>query len=351
MTIDHRSHGLTWMSRRAAIVMSALCLAATAASIAVSAQQGPTHYVRYQQGSTIAFGIKEGDVIRELKGDLFANPQPTGRTVKLTEVKLLTPLDWKRVTKIIGVGANSGPQGAPNKPLPHPILFAKLPQYLVTDGSEVPMFPESKGGLIFEGEVVLVIGKNARYVSVADAPKYIFGITVGNDLQEIDWWMNGSTGKNGTKQPGTYLAKTQEGSAGIAPEIVAGVDHRDLALTIRKNGKVVSIGRTSQFLNTPAQVVSYISRYMELFPGDLIYMGCFCSGRDIGHPNQKLFVGDKIEFELEKVGKLRQTIVAAKVPPGATMWPDGLADRNELTNLQAFPKPAKPEDTTPGAER
>ena len=242
-------------------------------------------------------------MVRELMGDLFANPQPTGKTYRVSEVELLTPLDWKQVTKIIGVGINSASPGE-GEPVPHPVLFAKLPQYLISDGSEIPLFPEAEGGLIYEAELVLVIGKNTRYVSVADAPKHIFGVTIGNDLQEIDWWMNGATGKNGARQPNGYLAKTPEGSAGIGPEIVSGLDYSDLAITAWKNGKVISIGRTSQALNTPAQIVSYISRYIELFPGDLIYMGCICAGRDIGHPNQKLFVGDKMEFELEGVGKL-----------------------------------------------
>jgi 2-keto-4-pentenoate hydratase/2-oxohepta-3-ene-1,7-dioic acid hydratase in catechol pathway len=329
-----------------------LTLIACAAVMAAvpSAQQGPTHYVRFQRGSTIAFGIKESDSVRELKGDLFHDPKPTGKTYKLSEVKLLVPLDWEKVHKIIGIGANTGPT-AQNKPLAHPILFAKLPQYMVTDGGEVPLFPESLGGLIFEGEMVLVIGKNARYVSVADAPKYIFGVTVGNDLQEIDWWINGSTGKNGTRQPGTYLAKTQEGSAGLAQEIVSGVDYSNLALTIRKNGKAVSVGRTNTYLNPPDQIVSYISRYVELLPGDLIYMGCFCAKRDMPHPNQKLFVGDKMEFELENVAKFHLNVVAAKIPAGATTWPDGFADRMDLTKLNVFPTTNKTDDTTPGAEK
>jgi 2-keto-4-pentenoate hydratase/2-oxohepta-3-ene-1,7-dioic acid hydratase in catechol pathway len=334
---------------RAVSILAALLFAGVASTVLL-AQQGPTQYVRYQRGSTISFGIKDGDVVRELRGDLFADPKPSGKTYKLAEVKLLTPLDWKRVTKIIGVGVNSAEPGK-NKPVAHPILFAKLPQYLVSDGSEVPVFPESVGGLVYEAELVVVIGKNTRYASVEQARKNIFGFAIGNDLQEIDWWLNGTgTLKNGTRQPGHFLAKTQEGSAGIGPVILSGVDHNNLKISVRKNGKTISVGSTNQLLNTPEQVVSYISRYIELFPGDLIYMGCICAGRDLGHPNQKLFVGDKMEYELEHAGVLHQTMVAAKIPAGATTWPDGFADRMEITKMNMFPKPAKPEDTTPGAE-
>jgi 2-keto-4-pentenoate hydratase/2-oxohepta-3-ene-1,7-dioic acid hydratase in catechol pathway len=64
--------------------------------------------------------------------------------------------------------------------------------------------------------------------------------------------------------------------------------------------------------------VAYISHYLTLLPGDLIYMGCFCADRDMSAREQHLYVGDKIEFDLEHVGKLRQTIVAAKTPEQAS---------------------------------
>src|SRR5688572_23164317 len=163
--------------RNRAVFALAAVLCAGVTSLVLSAQQSPTSYVRFQRGSTIAFGIKDGDSVRELQGDLFASPKPTGKTYKLSEVKLLTPLDWKKVNKIVGVGNNSALPGK-NKPVAHPTLFAKLPQYLIGDGSEVPVFPESIGGLIYEAELVVVIGKNARYVSVADAPKFIFGVAI-----------------------------------------------------------------------------------------------------------------------------------------------------------------------------
>ena len=331
-------------------VMVAVLLLAGTVSLDLAAQEGPTIYVRYLQGSTTSFGIKDGNTVRELRGDLFANPQLTGRTHDLSDVQLLAPLDWRNVTKVIGVGANSSAPGE-TKPVAHPILFAKYSEHIVSDGSEVPVFPESVGGLIYEAELVVVVGKTARYVSVEDASDYIFGATVGNDLQELDWWMNGTTGKNGTTQPGTFLAKNQEASVGIAPEILTGVNYNDLAITVRKNGKTIAVQRTSQYNNTPEQTVSYLSRYMTLNPGDLIYLSCLCAGREIGHPNQKLFVGDKMEYELEGGALLRQTMVAPEVPAGATTWPDGFADRMDITSMNWFPEPLTgSEDSTPGAE-
>jgi 2-keto-4-pentenoate hydratase/2-oxohepta-3-ene-1,7-dioic acid hydratase in catechol pathway len=327
---------------RAAIVA---LVVAMAAPIVLSAQQGVTHYVRYQRGSTIAYGIKEGDTVRELQGDLFT-AKPTNRTYKLSEVKLLMPIDPKRVGKILGVAVNSG---APGKTVPkdHPTLFTKFPEQLVGDGSEVPLFPETLGGMIYEAELVIVMGKKARYVSVADAPKYIFGVAIGHDLNNLGWWMqNGAGGK----LPERFLAKNQDAAAGIGTEIVSGLNHNDLAITVKRNDKTVNVQRTSQYNNTPEQIISYVSRYMDLNPGDLIYMACLCTGRDLTHRNQQLHPGDKYEFILENGGRLRQTMVAAKIPPGATTWPDRepMSYKSEI-NLK--PLSTDGTDMTPGAER
>ena len=329
-------------------VMLAVLVLTGTVSIDVSAQQGPTTYVRYQRGETISFGIKEGDTVRELQGDLFANPTPTGMTYKISEVKMLMPLDPKKVGKILGIAGNSAAPGEA-KPRKHPALFTKFPEHLVGDGSEVPLFPETLGGVIYEAELVVVIGKKARYVSVADAPKYIFGVAIGHDLQNLGWWMGDG---NGDQQPSRFLAKNQDAAVGLGSEIVTGVDYNDLAITVKKNGKTINIQRTSQYNTKPEHIVSYLSRYMDLNPGDLIYMACLCSGRDIGHPNQQLVPGDKIEFHLEKGGVLRQTMVAAKIPPGANTWPDGVQDRTEYqSQISIKPRSPNGEDTTPGAEK
>ena len=329
-------------------VMLAVLLMAGTVSLDLAAQEGPTTYVRYERGSTISFGIKEGDTVRELQGDLFANPQPTGQTYKVSEVKMLIPLDPKKVGKIIGIAGNSAAPGKA-EPRKHPALFTKFPEHLVGDGSEVPLFPETIGGMIYEAELVVVIGKKARYVSVADAPKYIFGVAIGHDLQNLGWWMGGG---NGDKNPEHFLAKNQDAAVGLGSEIVTGVDYNDLAITVKKNGKTINIQRTSQYNNKPEDTVSYLSRYMDLNPGDLIYMACLCAGRDITHPNQKLFPGDKMEFILENGGQLRQTMVAAKIPPGANTWPDGVQDRTEYqSKINLQPLSTNGEDTTPGAEK
>jgi hypothetical protein len=72
---------------------------------------GLTRYVRYQDVSEVSFGILEGDMIRQLDGYLFDNPQPTGKSVPSGSVMLLVPIDPSRTTKVIGVASNYLPEG------------------------------------------------------------------------------------------------------------------------------------------------------------------------------------------------------------------------------------------------
>src|SRR6188768_3629646 len=86
---------------------------------------GLTKYVRYQSaGGPATFGILEGDTIRELKGDLFASPAPTGRSVKLADVKLLPPC---APGKVIAVGLNYKTHLGERPAAEYPGLFAKYP--------------------------------------------------------------------------------------------------------------------------------------------------------------------------------------------------------------------------------
>lgn len=276
----------------------ALCMLASS----LSAQ---ARYVRYAQGERVAYGLLEGQTIRELSGDPFSSPRPTGRTVRLADVRLLSPLDPARVSKVLGIAINTR---RPNRmePVAHPRFFAKMPTSLVGPESDIEHPPEARN-LDWEGELVLVIGRRARHVSVADAPKYIFGVSVGNDFSENTWYGE----RQGVNEPTRLISKSVDTWAALGPAIVTGVDYADLRVDIRVNGETVATGRTSQLLNNPAQLVSYISRYITLLPGDLIYTGTYPT---IGGKDNTVHPGDVVEVEIEQLGMLRSKIVPMESP-------------------------------------
>ena len=257
------------------------------------ASQAPvTKYVRYAAGGVTAYGILEGDAIRELKGDLFANPVPTGRRLRLADVKLLAPCDPK---KVIAVGLNYKTHLGERPAAEYPGLFAKYPTSIVAHGENIVIPPDAKN-VHYEGELVVVIGKRAKHVTVADAKSYVFGVTVGNDVSERDW----------QKQDLQWFrAKASDTFAPLGPAIVTGVNYDDLLLQTRLNGEVVQSQRTKDLIFDVANVVSYLSRYITLEPGDVIYTGTPGTTRSFK-------AGDVIEVEIENVGLLRNRAVAGK---------------------------------------
>lgn len=264
------------------VALIAFCLVATAAHAQV------TKYVRYEAGGRVSYGILEGDTIRELSGDLFASPKPTGRTVKLAGVKLLAPCEPR---KVIAVGLNYKSHIGERPAATSPGLFAKMPTSIVGPEANI-VFPPGANNVHFEGELVVVIGKRAQAVSATNAAEYIFGVTAGNDVSERDW----------QKQDLQWFrAKASDTFGPLGPAIVKGLNYGDLLLQTRVNGTVVQSQRTKDLIFDVHAIVSYISQFVTLEPGDVIYTGT-------PGTTKAMKPGDVVEVEIEGIGTLRNTV-------------------------------------------
>ena len=258
---------------------------------AVSAgAQSTTTYVRYVSAGVTSYGILEGGIIRELSGDLFASPRPTGRMVPLAQVTLLAPCEPK---KVIAVGLNYQTHLGTRSAATEPGLFAKFPTSIVGPGADI-VHPRDAKNLHYEGEMVVVIGSRATNVSVADAGRHIFGITVGNDVSERDWQANDLQ---------WFRGKASDTFGPLGPHIVKGLNYNDLLLQTRLNGEVVQSQRTKDLIFDVHTIVSYVSRYVTLEPGDVIYTGT---------PGQtsRMQPGDAVEVEIDGIGILKNTVAA-----------------------------------------
>jgi len=268
-------------------------LLAVGALATVSARQAAvTKYVRYSVDGAASYGILDGDQIRELKGDLFANPAPTGRRMPLASVKLLPPCDPK---KVIAVGLNYKTHLGEKPPAEYPGLFAKYPTSIIAHGENIVIPPDAKN-VHYEGELVVVIGKRAKNVDVKTAKSHVFGVTIGNDVSERDW----------QKQDLQWFrAKASDTFGPMGPVIVTGLNYDDLLLQTKLNGEVVQSQRTKDLIFDVATVVSYLSKYVTLEPGDVIFTGTPGTTRAFK-------AGDTIEVEIEGIGTLRNRAVAGK---------------------------------------
>ena len=254
----------------------------------VAAAQGVTKYVRYEFNGNVSYGILEGETIHELRGDIFESPQRNGDTVPLGQANLLTPT---APNKVIAVGLNYKSHIGDSAPAPYPGLFAKYPTSVIPHEGTITYY-EDATNLHYEGEMVLIIGKMAKNVSVEDAPDYIFAVAPGNDVSERAWQANDMQ---------WFRAKGADTFGPVGPVMVQGVNYNDLLLQTRLNGEVKQSQRTRDLIFGTAEIVSYVSTYVTLEPGDMIFTGTPGS-------TSAMEPGDIVEVDLEGVGVLRNTI-------------------------------------------
>ncbi len=247
-----------------------------------------TKYVRYSVAGNVSYGILEGDIIRELRGDIFGGGQFSETARRLTDVKLLAPCT---PSKVIGIGLNYKSHVG-DRPYPaEPGVFLKPPTSIIGPEEDI-VFPPGATNVHYEGELVVVIGRKARKISSVDAPDHIFGVTAGNDVSERIW--------QGTDLQ-WFRAKGSDTFGPLGPAIVQGLDYRNLLVQSRLNGELRQSQSTKDLIFSVDALVSYVSEFVTLLPGDIIFTGT---------PGQTraMKAGDVIEVEVEGVGVLRNRI-------------------------------------------
>jgi 2-keto-4-pentenoate hydratase/2-oxohepta-3-ene-1,7-dioic acid hydratase in catechol pathway len=264
-----------------------------AAGLAQAQSQAPaaTRYVRYQKGSAISYGVLEGESVRAISGDLFGSHKPTQTKLKLADVKLLAPC---APSKVLAVGLNYKSHVGTRKPPAEPEIFYKPITCLQNPGDPI-VIPSDSKNTHYEGELVIVMAKGGSKLSMTDAKNAIFGVTCGNDVSERDW----QGGPNKDLQ--WWRAKGADTFGPVGPWIVTGLDYGNLLLQTKLNGEVVQKQSTSDLIFDCPTIVSYISKYVTLAPGDVIYTGTPGSTR-------KMSPGDTVEVDIEGIGILRNQI-------------------------------------------
>lgn len=200
--------------------------------------------------------------------------------------------------KHVAEGSYAG-EGVP----PFPTLFARWPQSLTVDGAEVPV-PSTEDGLDWEGEVVAYVGALLVDATPDEALAAVVGYSTFNDL----------TSRRAQKLTSQWiLGKNGDRSGPLGPIVPADEvgDLRDgLRVQTRVNGETVQDGRTDEMVYAVGDTLSLISHTFTLRPGDLLATGT-PSGVGYGRtPPWLLQPGDVVEVEVERLGVLRNTIVA-----------------------------------------
>jgi 2-keto-4-pentenoate hydratase/2-oxohepta-3-ene-1,7-dioic acid hydratase in catechol pathway len=153
----------------------------------------------------------------------------------------------------------------------------------------------------YEAELVVVIGRKAKKVSVEDALDYVFGYTCGNDVSARD--CQASDGQ-------WARAKSFDTFAPMGPYVVTGVDPSDLRVRMRVNGKTVQDQSTRDMIFGVAYLISYLSQGMTLMPGTVLFSGTPSGVGVARKPPLFLKPGDICEVDIEGIGVLRNPVAA-----------------------------------------
>ncbi len=274
-----------------AVVLCALFAAVVWPGSAPGGERRPVRYARFAVDGEVAYGLVEGDRVRQIEGCPFGQWKTTDKTYALGDVWLLVPTE---PTKVLACAGNYKSHLGDESAHPHPEMFFKVPSCLIAAGEQV-VIPEGSDDVHYEAELVIVIGKRAQHVAEDRALDYVLGVTCGNDISARDWQKNDVQ---------WWRAKGSDTFGPCGPWIVAGIDYDDLLLELRQNGQVRQRERTSNMEHGVAAIVSWASRHVTLEPGDLIFTGT--AGK-----TQPIAPGDVLEVELENVGTLRNTVRAA----------------------------------------
>jgi 2-keto-4-pentenoate hydratase/2-oxohepta-3-ene-1,7-dioic acid hydratase in catechol pathway len=219
-------------------------------------------------------------------------------------VRLGAPM--ARPSKIICVGLNYAKHAEESgmEPPKEPVLFFKASSAIVGPYDDIRL-PKGSTKTDWEVELAIVVGKKASYVSESEALTHVAGYVLHNDVSERAFQIERS---------GQWVkGKSCDTFAPLGPYIATADEIKDpnnLRLWLKLNGKRVQDSSTSDFIFNIQQVISYISQFMTLLPGDIISTGT-PSGVGLGFdPPTYLTPGDEVELGVEGLGVSKQKVVA-----------------------------------------
>ncbi|MFF8400845.1 fumarylacetoacetate hydrolase family protein [Streptomyces sp. NPDC015684] len=254
-------------------------------------------------------------LVDDVDGALLADDVALGRVRAAAEAGALPVLDAAglrigppvaRIGKIVCIGLNyhdhARETGA--EPPSEPVVFFKAPDTVVGPNDTV-LVPRGSVKTDWEVELAVVIGRTARYLASAkEGLAHVAGYTVAHDVSEREFQIE----RGGTWDKG----KNCETFNPLGPWLVTAdevPDPQRLPLRLWVNGELKQDGTTAEQIFPVGEVVRYVSRFMTLYPGDVINTGT-PAGVAMGQPEPKPYLrsGDVVELEIEGLGRQRQEL-------------------------------------------
>ena len=265
--------------------------------------------VRYGLDRDVVQDGVAGDQAELLKGDPFSGLEETNEKAGL--IRLLAPVV---PTNILCIGRNYvdhieefGEEFGRDVPV-YPILFLKNTASLNDPGApiRIPRCQMKGPEVDYEGELAAVIGRPARNVSEEEALDYVLGYTVSNDVSARRWQILGG-GDQWCRGKG-FDTFCPLGPSLLTPDELG--DPQNLHIQTRLNGEIMQDSNTSHMIHSVASLIAFLSQDTTLLPGTVILTGTPSGVGSARDPRIFLKNGDTIEIEIEKIGVLRNPVVA-----------------------------------------
>uniref|UniRef100_A0A8B9RRV7 Fumarylacetoacetate hydrolase domain containing 2A n=1 Tax=Accipiter nisus TaxID=211598 RepID=A0A8B9RRV7_9AVES len=218
-------------------------------------------------------------------------------------VRLLAPVGDPE--KVICVGLNYCDHCLEqNVKIPRePIIFNKFPSTIIGPFDDI-VHPEESSEVDWEVELAAVIGKKGRHIEESSALDHVVGFTVANDVSARDWQM-----RNGRQW---LLGKTFDTFCPLGPALVtkeAVADVHNLRIRCSVNGQLMQDSSTSQLIFRLPKLISWVSRFVTLVPGDILLTGTPPGVGAFQKPPVFLKRGDEVQCEIEELGTICNKVV------------------------------------------
>src|SRR5438105_3471194 len=236
------------------------------------------------------YGEVRAEEVHVLAQPYWLGIRASGEILRLNDLEVSVPV---APSKMLAVGLNYADHIAEMKrtPLGTPLIWFKAPSSLLAHNGPIQIaYPEHQTD--FEVELAVVIGARAKNVSADCALDFVFGYTIGEDISDRDL-------QRLEKQFGR--CKSFDTYTPIGPFVYSDVDAADLDITLQQNGEVKQRARTSQMIYSIAEIVSFASQRLTLFPGDVTLTG---TPSGVG----PLRPGDEIEARIDDWSPLRNRV-------------------------------------------
>jgi 2-keto-4-pentenoate hydratase/2-oxohepta-3-ene-1,7-dioic acid hydratase in catechol pathway len=255
-------------------------------------------WARFDDAGTPTYAVVEGDELIPVRGSPFAVWERTATRLPLAQVKLLPPVipptfyacGMNYAGHVREVAAKVGqPANLPTQP----DIGYRANNALIAHGEPIVIPADATDKVQYEGELVAVIGRKCKHLTRDDALSAVLGYTIGNDVSERTWQRSDRT---------LWRAKNTDTFKPMGPWIETDVRLGDLVTKVRLNGKQLIEFRTNDMVFGVVDFLVAMSKYLTLYPGDVVWMGTEGATADMKH-------GDVCEIEITGIGTLRNPVV------------------------------------------